>query len=1043
MMRWLIGSSLKFRFIVVAAGVALMVFGAGVLRDSPVDVFPEFAQPRVEIQTASLGLSSEEVEELVTIPIEQSLIGLPDVETVRSKSVPQLSMVRLLFERGTDVLEARQLVEERVATVTPRLPTWAAPPIMIQPLSSTSRVMKIGLTSESLSVMDMSVIAYWKIRARLLQVPGVANVPIWGERLKQMQLQVDPAKLRENGVSLINVMDTTGAALDSGLLQFTEGSLIGTGGFIDTPNQRLNIRHVQPIVSPGDLAKVTIEKKNGKPLVLGDVAELVWDHQPLAGDAVINDGPGLMLIVEKLPWANTLQVTREVEKAIEELQPGLPGIAVDTAIFRPATFIELSLDNLTKALLLGALLVILVLGAFLFEWRAAVISVVSIPLSLVAAGLMLYLRDTTINVMVLAGFVIALGVVVDDAIIDVQNIVRRLREHRRAGSDRSTSAIILEASLEVRAPIVYATLIIVAAMVPIFFLTGLTGAFFSPLALSYVLAVAASLVVALTVTPALSLILLRNAPLERRESPLSRWLEQRYVRVLAPLVSRPRRGYLAAGLTVAAGLAVMPFLGQSLLPNFKERDFLMHWLTTPDTSGPEETRVSIRACQELRTIPGVRNCGSHIGQALMGDEPYGIYFGENWISIDPKVDYDKTVAQINAVVAGYPGIKRDVQTYLRERIKEVLTGSSDSIVVRIYGDDLHVLDEKADEVLEMLQEVDGLIDQKKEAHADVPQITTTVNLAVARRYGVKPGDVRRASAAWIASEEVGDLFREGKAYDVHVWSTPETRNSLSSVRALPIDTPDGGHVQLSEVADVRIVPTPNAIEREQLSRRLDVSANPSGRDLGSIVNDINEGLEKIAFPQGYRAEVKGEFEERQAAQKRMLLFGIGAALMVFLLLQASFRSLRLATLSFLTLPMALVGGALAAMMSDGVLSLGSLVGFYTVFGIAARNGILMINHFQHLERYEGETFGPALVLRGARERLSPILMTTLATALALVPLVVAGRIPGHEIEYPMAVVILGGLVTSTLLNLFVVPSLYLRFGKSGQGSGGAGVPQAA
>jgi len=1028
-MRWLIGTSLKFRFIVVAAGVALMVFGGGLLRDTPVDVFPEFAQPRVEIQTASLGLSSEEVEELVTIPIEQALIGLPDVETVRSKSVPQLSMVRLLFERGTDVLAARQLVEERVATVTPRLPTWAAPPVMIQPLSSTSRVMKIGLTSESLSVMDMSVIAYWKIRARLLQVPGVANVPIWGERLKQMQLQVDPAKLREQGVSLIKVMDTTGAALDSGLLQFTEGSVIGTGGFIDTPNQRLNIQHVQPIVTPGDLAKVTIEKKNGRPLVLSDVSELVWDHQPLAGDAVINDGPGLMLIVEKLPWANTLEVTREVEKAIDELRPGLRGIAIDTTIFRPATFIELSLDNLTKALLIGALLVILVLGAFLFEWRAAVVSLVSIPLSLVSAGLVLYLRDTTINVMVLAGFVIALGVVVDDAIIGVQNIVRRLREHRKKGSDKSTAAIVLEASLEVRAPIVYATLIIVAAIVPIFFLGGLTGAFFSPLALSYVLAVAASLVVALTVTPALSLILLQKAPLERRESPLTRWLEHRYERSLSPIVSRPRRAYLAAVLTVAAGLLVMPFLGQSLLPNFKERDFLMHWLTTPDTSGPEETRVSIRACRELRTIPGVRNCGSHIGQALMGDEPYGIYFGENWISIDPKVDYDKTFAEINEVVAGYPGIKRDVQTYLRERIKEVLTGSSDAIVVRIYGDDLHVLDKKADEVLEMLNGVDGLIDQKKEAHADVPQLTATVNLAAARRYGVKPGDVRRASAAWIASEEVGDLFRGGKAYDVHVWSTPETRNSVSSVRALPIDTPGGGHVQLADVADVRIVPTPNAIEREQLSRRLDVSANPSGRDLGSIVHDINEGLEKIALPRGYRAEVKGEFEERQAAQKRMLFFGIGAAIVIFLLLQASFGSWRLATLSFLTLPMALVGGALAAFMSDGVLSLGSLVGFYTVFGIAARNGILMINHFQHLERHEGETFGPALVLRGARERLSPILMTTLATGLALVPLVSAGRIPGHEIEYPMAVVILGGLVTSTLLNLFVVPSLYLRFGR--------------
>jgi Cu/Ag efflux pump CusA len=582
----------------------------------------------------------------------------------------------------------------------------------------------------------------------------------------------------------------------------------------------------------------------------------------------------------------------------------------------------------------------------------------------------------------------------------------------------------------VRGAIVYATLIIVAAMAPIFFLTGLTGAFFKPLALTYVLAVAVSLLVALTVTPALCLILLSRAPLERRQSPLVRWLQDGYEKVLSRIIYRPRRAYAVVAMTVAAGVAVVPFLGQSLLPSFKERDFLMHWLTAPDTSGPEESRVSVRACRELRTIPGVRNCGSHIGQAFLSDEPYGIYFGENWISVDPKVDYDETLASVQHVVEGYPGIQRDVQTYLKERIREVLTGSSDAVVVRVFGDDLHVLAEKADDVKELMETVDGLVEAKVELHADVPQVEVEVDLAKAQRYGVKPGDVRRASATWIASEEVGDVFQGGRAYDVHVWSTPETRNSLTSIKELPIDTPSGRPVPLAEVADVRVAPTPNTIERENLSRRLEVSANVSGRDLGSAVEELEDGLEEMAFPLGYRAELLGEWREREDAQRRLLTYGIGAALAIFLLLQASFRSWRLATLSFLTLPMALVGGALAAFIGGGVLSLGSLVGFFTVFGIAARNGILMINHFQHLERFEGETFGPELVLRGARERLSPILMTTLATGLAIVPLVVAGNIPGHEIEHPLAVVILGGLFTSTLLNLFVVPALYLRFARS-------------
>jgi CzcA family heavy metal efflux pump len=1029
MMRWIVGSSLKFRFLVVAIGAAMMVFGTQQLRSMPVDAFPEFAPPRVEIQTLCLGLSAAEVESLVTVPLEQSLNGVEGLDVIRSKSVPQLSSIELQFKEGTDILHARQLVQERVEAVTASLPTWAAPPFMMPPTSTTSRVMKIGVSSNDVSVIELSTIAYWKIRARLLRVPGVANVAIWGEHLQQLHVQVEPKRMRDRRVSLDHVMRATSDALDAGLLRFSHGAVIGTGGFIETPNQRLSVRHVLPIVKPADLAAIPVAVRNRQTVRLSDVANVVVGTQPLAGDAVINDGPGLLLVVEKFPWGNTLDVTSGVEQALDEMQPGLPGVEIDTHIFRASNFIETSIDNLTHALLIGALLVVLVLGAFLFEWRAALISVLAIPLSLIAAGLVLYWYGTTINVMVLAGLVIALGVVVDDAIIGVQNILRRLAENRRRGSPKSTTAITLEASLEVRGPIVYATLIILIAMGPIFFLQGLTGAFFRPLVLAYALAVLVSLVVAITVTPALSLILLPHAPLERGESPLVHRLGRGYEAVLSRVLNRPRGAYLAAALTVVAGLAVVPFLGESLIPAFKERDFLGHWITKPGTSLQEENRVVARASRELRSVPGVNHFGSHIGQAFLADEVAGVNFGENWISVDSSADYDATLASIEDVVDGYPGMFHDVQTYLNERIDEVLAGASEPIVVRIFGRDLDVLHRKADEVRDALAEIDGVSDASVEFQEGVPHVEVEVDLAEAQRYGLKPGDVRRATATMVESEEVGDIFRGGRAYDVHVWSTPETRNSLTSLRELPLDTPGGGHVLLGDVAHLRITPTPNVVHHEGTSRSIDVVAGVDGRDLGAVAGNVERRLQSVEFPQEYHAELLGEYAERQAAEKRLLLFGIGAAIGIFLILQASFRSWRLATLSFLILPMALVGGALAAWLGGGVLSLGSLVGFYTVFGIAARNGILMINHFQHLEEHEGETFGTGLVLRGANERLSPILMTTLATGLALVPLVAAGNIPGHEIEHPLAVVVLGGLFTSTLLNLFVVPPLYLRFAK--------------
>lgn len=1027
MIRLIVKSSLRFRFLVMAIAIAMMYFGIQQVRNMPVDVFPEFAPPLVEVQTICLGLESSEVEALVTVPLEHAFNGIPGLDIMRSKSVSQLSAIRLIFEPETDLMSARQLVSERMATAIPTLPTWAAPPLMLQPLSATSRCMKIGLSSDSLSVIDLSMLTYWKINDAILDVPGVANVAIWGERIRLQAIEVVPEWMRDHGVTLNEVMEATADALDAGLLFYSEGAMIGTGGWVETSNRRYGVRHILPISSPDEMGKVVVADRNGKRVLLSDVAKVVEDHQQMVGDAIINDDVGLMLIVEKLPWGNTRDITRGVEAALEKLKPGMPNVTIDTEIFRPATYIDMSINNLSEALLIACVLVIIILFVFLFEWRVTLISVVAIPLSLMAGALVLYLQGATINTMILAGFVIALGAVVDDAIIDVENIMRRLRQARREGTTKSIPRLILDASLEVRGAIIYATLIEVVALMPVFFMEGLSGAFFKPLAMSYAIAVLASMFVALTVTPAMSYLLLRNAPLEKTEPPLLRWLHKGYRRLLSSLLGAPRRAYIAAGLTVLAGLVVVPRLGQSLLPSFKERDFLMHWVTKPGTSWPEMNRITINASKELRSIDGVRNFGAHIGQAFYMDEVVGVNFGENWISIDPEVEYDSTVDKVQMMVDGYPGLYRDVLTYLKERIREVLTGSHEAVVIRIYGPDLEVLRSKAKEVEDRLEGIEGIIDLHVELNEEIPQVQVKVDLDKAKEYGLKPGDIRRAASTLVAGEEVGDIFREGKAYDVNVWSTPETRGSLTDIENLLINTPAGGTVRLKEVADIRIVPTPNVIQRENLARRLGIGANVRGRDLGEVMADVEAALAEVEFPHEYHPEILGEYIERQNTRQRMLLYAIFAIFGVFLLLNSSFDNIRLATLAFLCLPMALVGGALAAYFGSGVISLGSMVGFLTILGIAARNGIMMINHFQHLEKEEGMYFGTELVLRGAQERLAPILMTATTTGLALLPLVVAGNVPGHEIELPMAIVILGGLITSTLLNLLVIPILYLKF----------------
>ena len=1018
MLSRLIAISVRGRVVVIALCGLLIGHGIRVLPTAPLDVFPEFAPPKVEVQTEAPGLSTEEVESLVSVPLENALNGAPGLKTIRSKSVLGLSSVVLLFEEGTDIHQARQVAQERVAAAAPRLPNVARPPVILQPLSSLSRVMKIGMSSSTMSQSDMTELALWTIRPKLLSIPGVANVAIWGQRDKQFQVLVDPDHLRAQGVTLDQV---TRAAQDATTLE--------TGGYIDQPNQRLAIRHRAMVREPKDLAQTVVAFQGNAPTRLGEVAEVGFGSPPPIGDAIINRAPGLLLIVEKQPEGNTLEVTRHVEKALAELAPGMKGVELDATIFRPATFVERAIENLGRALLVGCGLVAAILIAFLFDWRTAFISLTALPLSLVAAVVTLTAFGATLNTMVIAGLVIALGEVVDDAIIDVENIVRRLRLRRLEDKPVSAFQVVIDASNEVRSAVVYATLIVIIVFLPIFFLDGIAGAFFRPLALAYMLAIFASLGVALTVTPALSYMLLTGERGRHQEPRLSRVLRNAYRRVLPVTLSRP---WGALGLILAtfglAGAAATRF-GSEFLPEFQETDFLMHFIAKPGTSVEEMDRMTQLASAELLEIPGVRNFGSHIGRAEVADEVYGPNFTELWISIDEDVDYPATLKRIQAAMAGYPGMFCDVQTYLKERSKEVLSGTSYSIVVRIFGPDLETLRSMAKLAEKEMSTVEGVTNPKVEPQAFLPQVEVRLRPDAAERFGLTPGHVRRATTTLSRGMKVGEVYEGQKRLDVVVWGKRECRADIASLRNLPIDTPSGALVRLGEVADVQVTPMLNEIKREGASRRLDITCNVQGRDLGSVAAEVEAKVRALDFAAGYHPEFLGEEAVRRTSSRRLYALAALALLGVILVLYADFASWRMTLFVALTLPFALVGGGVGVMLTGGVASLGSLVGFVTVLGIAARNGIMLVSHYRRLEEEEGVLFGSELVLRGSEERLTPILMTALATGLALLPLVISGQKPGHEIEFPLSVVIMGGLVTSTLLNLFLLPPLYLRFGR--------------
>jgi Cu/Ag efflux pump CusA len=1031
-MRWIVSSSIRFRTLVVAA--AAMLFGAGAwqLRMVPLDVVPEFSPPSLVVKTEALGLSSTEVEALITVPLEADLLnGVPWLRTIQSDSMAGVSTIEMSFTPGTDLMRARQMVQERLSQAPVALPNVSSPPILLQPVSSASRVMSIGLSSSAVPLIEMTVQAHWTVVPRLAGVPGVANVSVWGRRDRQVQVQVDPETLHQHGITLEQVVKTAGEAVFASPLTFLNSSTPGTGGFIDTPNQRLNIRHLSPITTPQAFARLPIVES---PVTLEQVARVVESHQPLIGDAIVKDGPGLLLVVEKFPGYNTQEVTRGIEAALQELRPGLTGIEVDSTVFRPAGYIERATDNLVSAVLAGGALLLVSLLVLLRGWRAALIAAIAVLLSFVVAGLTLRQLGVAINTMAVAGLLMAIGVVVHDAVAQADAIAGRPR-----ANGGGLGGSVLPAVLEVQRSTLPATVILLLLVAPVLLTQGSGASLFKPLAWSYVVAVIASALVALTVTPALAVLLLpaRAPAVAERSAPAAADRASGLERLHPPFerMAAAATGSLlpSLGLAAAASLLLAYVWSRSdrqLVPELKETDVVVAWQAPPGTALPAMTQVTSSLVADLRAIPGVRNAAAQIGRAVLCncDEMVDVNSAEVWVSIDPAADRSRTLAALRTAIADYPGMRGEVNAYLSASMRKALTETAEGITVRLYGQDLAVLRGKAEEVRGALAQINGIRSTRIEQQPEETTIEVEADLDRAAAHGLKPGDIRRAVSTLVGGIRVGALFEQQKVFDVVVWGAPEMRDSVGAIGAIMLDTEEGAQVRLSDVAQVRLVPATSVIRRQGVARRMDVEAEVGGRPIAAVARDVAERVKAIPFPFEYRAQVLGGQPEPRAALRSAGAYLVAAAVLGFLVLQATLGSWHLAALSLLGVPIALLGVALAVYLDGGVVSLGALLGCGVVLGLTLQGGIMMVRHLQALERDGTEPSGEPLVRRGMRERLAPTLAPLVATGALILPFVLFGEVAGLEVAHPMGIAVLGGLVSSALVTLVLTPALYLRFG---------------
>ena len=1031
MIYWVVSWSVKFRRIIVAVAAGLLVFGLVQLDDVKRDLLPEFSPTTVEVQTEALGLSAAEVEQLITVPLEQDLLnGVAFLAKIESASLPGLSSVVMTFEPGTDLLDARQVVAERL-TQAAGLPQVAAPPQMLQPLSSTSRVAMVSLSSTSIDPIEMSVLARWVMVPRLLGVEGVANVSIWGFRDQQLQVLVDPVRLSKENITLSQVIATTGNALEVSPLSFLEASSPGTGGFIDTTNQRLHVFHEQAISTPEQLAQVTIEGEDGgavfvagEAVALGDVTDIAVDHQPLIGDAVCSGGPCVLLVLEKFPEANTPQVAAGIDDALDALSLGLPGMEVDSSVYRPASFIDSSLNNLRGILIVGAVLLLVLVGLMFLSWRIALISIATIAASLVAAGLVLFAFDVTVNAMIVAGLIAALVVVIDDAILGAWGSAKDARTD--APDETHVVPGIIDSTLRLRSVALYAAVIMAAAVLPVIVMQGEADAFLRPIVQAYLLAIAAALVVSITVSPALSVLLLAGHPNLSGHSRFTGWLAGWYPGFAARFIAKTT-GLVVFGVFAIGGAVALLFINVSLRPDLNERDIVVQLEAAPGTALPAMVAITELVVDDLQAQSGVGNVTAHIGRAISSDKVVNVNSAEVWINIEPTADYDATLIAIDSVVDGAGDVNAVVTTYSDQRVTAILDRSDDELVVRVYGEDPLIRQDAAEQIQRAMGEIDGVDDPRIAVVVVEPTIEIEVDLERAQAFGVKPGDVRRQAATLVSGLVVGNLFEDQKVFDVVVWGTPAIRETIDDVRTLAIATPSGDDVALGDLADVRVVPNPTVVKREAVATYLDVTAAVTGRSLHAAAADIDARLAEIELPLDHHAEVLGGFQEARDTRFRVYTAAIAALILIYLLLQSAFGSWRLASLAFIALPMGISGSLIIIALTGGNATLGSIAGTIAIFGLATRGVVLTIRTYQNRLRL-GDTFDRDLVIGRTAQLVVPMAISAIAIAAVFLPLLIAGSRPGLEIAGSMAAAVLGGLVTTVLLTVVVIPAAYLRWG---------------
>ena len=1020
LIRW----AIRNRLLVVLASAVLLAGGVYTAARMPVDVFPDLTAPTVTVLAEAHGMAPEEVETLITFPIETAVNGATGVRRVRSSTAQGIAIVFVEFEWGTDIFQARQIVSERMQLVAAALPPGIPPPVLAPVSSIMGEIMIVGVTgARGVSPMDVRAAADFTVRRRLLAVPGVSQVvPIGGE-VRQYQVLVSPERLRARGVTLLDV------------LHAAEGANVNAaGGVFMERGQEYVIRGIGRVQNAEDIGQTVVAVRGGVPVLIRDVATVAVGAAPKLGEGSIDAGPAVVMSVAKQPGANTLELTRRIDATLDEIQRTLPqGIRVNKGVFRQATFIRTAVDNVTEALWHGAILVIVILFLFLGSVRTTLISVIAIPVSLAVAIFALKLLGITINTMTLGGMAIAIGALVDDAVIDVENVFRRLRENRlRPPAEQLPAAeVIWHASVEIRRSITTATLIICIVFVPLFFLSGVEGRMLRPLGIAYIVSILASLAVALALTPALCAYLLPNAKetAAEHEPKVARWMKDRYDRLLRPALRHPRMLIGGAATAVLLALAAVPFLGRAFLPEFQEGALVISALTVPGTSLEESDALGRRIEQILLAHPAVRGTARRTGRAELDEHAQGTNAAEIDVRLDlSEYELEEVVAELRDKLTAVPGTEITMGQPLGHRIDHMLSGTRASIAIKLFGPDLYELRRLGEQIRAVAATVPGTADLAVEQQADVPQARIAMNRDAMARYGVTPEYLAEMIDVAFGGERVSQVLEGQNSYGLVVRFEEGSRGSLERIAGALIDTPVGVQVPLSSLAEVRNDRGPNAISRENVQRKIVIQSNVSGRDVGSVVQEIQEKVaDQVKLPPGYHLEYGGQFESANEATRRIGLLSVLSLGAILLLLYWEFRSVRQALLVMVNLPLALVGGVFAVVFSGGVLNIATLVGFITLFGIAVRNGILLVSHYNHLLA-EGVPLEEA-VERGSLERLNPVLMTALSAGLALIPLAIAGGEPGNEIQSPMAVVVLGGLLSAVVLNMLVVPALFLRYGR--------------